>query len=379
MRTSELHDRLDDIAGPAHAPTEHGLRDVHRRVRRSRRWTLAAATAGLVCLGLVAALIVRSSTEGPRIESNPDRSSLPIVPATPLPADSDALGLRVDLPAGWVLQSGECPDARAVTVVDQANARPVPAGCPAVDGPWMVIQRIPDDLEGIDMACGPGLIDNMPMCQANQEDPTGNPNAFGIERRLYAGLDVLVSIGYDKRVGGGAPGMAYADPAVVEAVSSGAYQIPQPLLIAEQAIEQAAALGCQAPNAQLAATAVADCSTLTFPSNIVVKEAGAASPGGTVPATYTIVSLTGEHETIRYRALVQNRWNTQTRWVDPVVTHIERYDGPWPPDPTQSCQTPPIDPRFKTFGPDPCSIPRPSDPANGQTPTSTTADPVPQT
>jgi hypothetical protein len=216
------------------------------------------------------------------------------------------------------------------------------------------------------------------MCQANQQDPNNSPSAFGIERRLYAGLDVLVSIGYDKRIGGGAPGVTYADPAVAEAVSSGAYQIPQPLVIAENAIEQAAAHGCQAANAQMAATGVADCSTLTFPSNIVVKEAGAASPGGTVPATYTIVSLTGDHETTRYRVLVQNRWNTQTRWVDPVVTHIERYDGPWPPDPTQTCQTPPIDGRFKSLGPDPCSIPRPSDPTNSQTPVSTTADPVPQ-
>ena len=172
--------------------------------------------------------------------------------------------------------------------------------------------------------------------------------------------------------------MTYADPTVTEAVSSGSYQDPRPLVIAQNTIAQAATHGLQAPNAQMAATGVADCSTLTFPSNIVVKEAGAASPGGTVPATYTMVSLTGDHRDDRYRVLVQDRWNAQTRWVDPVVTHIERYDGPWPPDPTQTCQTPQLTPRFKPLRPEPMlHYPRPSDPTNSETPVSTTADPVP--
>ena len=128
-----------------------------------------------------------------------------IAPATPLPADGDAPGPRVDLPAGWVLQSGNCRDTHTVTVVDQVDdgSPSLPAVRPSTDHGWSSGNA--DDLDGIDTACGPGLIDNMPMCQANQQDPTNNPNAFGIERRLYAGLDVLVSIGYDKRIGGGAP------------------------------------------------------------------------------------------------------------------------------------------------------------------------------
>jgi hypothetical protein len=273
-----------------------------------------------------------------------DSPTAPVASTSP-PTSADALGLTVRVPSGWTLRKSECPSAQTVTVVAKQTAKPLPAGCEHVSGPWASIQRLPKDLTGIDDACGPGLSDDMPFCQAIENDPGDKQPSLGIERRFYAGLDVLVSLHHAADAPGAGPEFAYASPTLIQQAASGSYPTPQALIVAQHALQVVLSSGCASLADASPTRAVRQCDTLDFPTGGAVREVGAASLGGSVPSEYFIATVVGESGSARYRLLVHNHWDTTKRWVTQSVTSITRAPDTQQ-DPASMCTTPPIDPRF---------------------------------
>ena len=186
----ELHAAVSTLE-PPDLPAPRFER-VQRRQRRRRQGTFASVV--VVAVLAVGIGVARSGGgDSTQITTEPSEPSSSVGTTVPLPPGSDALGLTAQLPAGWSIQRGACPTTSTITVIDKVTELPTPAGCRDVDGPWTVVQRLPTDLDGIDTACTPVFVNNIPTCSATEIDPAKGADGISTDRRFYAGLDVLVS------------------------------------------------------------------------------------------------------------------------------------------------------------------------------------------